>query len=99
MVQADDYEILKLSPTLRDAIEEGERKGELSMLREIFATHAGRALTPDEQEALAKRAREMGAKQALQTVLHLHGKALVAWLLGPSSAAPPARRPRGRARL
>lgn len=84
MLQADDLEILKLSPTLRGAFEEGE----LTLLREFFADQAGHEPTPDEREALTKRARELGAKQALSTVLKLHGEALAAWLLGPDGAPP-----------
>jgi hypothetical protein len=80
MMQADDLEIYKLSPTLRAAFEEGERegerkgeqRGELTLLSEAFA----------EQAALAKRAQEIGAKQALRVLFKLHGDALVAWLLG-----------------
>ena len=94
MMQADDYEALKLSPTLRAAIEEGEQKGELrgelrgeqkgkeELLGEAFAEQVGRDVTPDEQAALARRAKELGARQALRALLKLHGDALVAWLLG-----------------
>ena len=94
MMQADDLEIYKLSPTLRAAFEEGERegerrgeqrgeqRGELKLLGEAFAEQTGRTPTPDEQAALAKRAQEVGAKQALRALFKLHGDALVAWLLG-----------------
>jgi hypothetical protein len=51
-------------------------------LCEAFAEQAGRAPTSDEQAALAKRARELGAKQALRALFKLHGDALVVWLLG-----------------
>jgi hypothetical protein len=82
MMQADDYEILKLSPTLRKAIEEGEQKGKEEILGEVFADQIGRDATADEQAALAKRAKELGARQAVRALLKLHGDALVAWLLG-----------------
>ncbi len=90
MMQADDLEIYKLSPTLRAAFEEGERegelrgelRGELKLLNEAFAEQTGRTPTADEQDALEKRAREIGAKQALRALFKLHGDALVAWLLG-----------------
>jgi predicted transposase YdaD len=90
MMQADDLEIYKLSPTLRAAFEEGEREGEQKgaeserreLLSEAFAEQAGRPPTPDEQAALAKRAQEIGAKQALRALFKLHGDALVVWLLG-----------------
>jgi hypothetical protein len=82
MMQADDLEIYKLSPTLRAAFEEGEREGELTLLSEAFAEQVGRAPTPNEQAALVKRTREIGAKQALRALFKLHGEALVAWLLG-----------------
>jgi hypothetical protein len=90
MMQADDLEIYKLSPTLRAAFEEGEREGEQrgaeserrELLSEAFAEQTGRMPTPDEQAALARRAQEIGAKQALRALFKLHGDALVAWLLG-----------------
>ena len=90
MMQADDLEIYKLSPTLRAAFEEGERegeqrgelRGELKLLNEAFAEQIGRSPTPDEEAALTKRTREIGAKQALRALFKLHGDALVAWLLG-----------------
>ena len=78
MMQADDYEVLKLSPTLREAAEEGEQK----VLGEVFADQIGRDATADERAALAKRAKELGARQAVRALLKLHGDALVAWLLG-----------------
>ena len=82
MMQADDLEIYRLSPTLRAAFEEGELSGALSLLSEAFAEQIGRSPTPDEQAALAKRTREIGAKQALRALFKLHGDALAAWLLG-----------------
>ena len=90
MMQADDLEIYTLSPTLRAAFEEGERegeqrgelRGELKLLSEAFAEQIGRSPTPDEEAALTKRTREIGAKQALRALFKLHGDALVAWLLG-----------------
>lgn len=82
MMQADDLEIYRLSPTLRAAFEDGELKGKQELLCEAFAEQAGRAPTSDEQAALAKRAQELGAKQALRALFKLHGDALVAWLLG-----------------
>jgi hypothetical protein len=82
MMQADDRDIYKLSPTLRAAFEEGEREGELRLLSDAFAEQIGRPPTPDEQAALAKRTGEIGAKQALRALFKLHGDALVAWLLG-----------------
>lgn len=90
MMQADDLEIYKLSPTLRAAFEEGERegelrgelKGELKLLKEAFSEQMGRSPTPDEEAALAKRTREIGAEQALRALLKLHGDTLVSWLLG-----------------
>jgi hypothetical protein len=90
MMQADDYEVFKLSPTLREVIEEGEQRGEQrgelkgkeELLSEAFADQLGRDATADEQAALAKRAKELGARQALRALLKLHGDALVAWLLG-----------------
>jgi hypothetical protein len=95
MMQADDLEIFKLSPTLRKAFDEGKQEGELrgaeserrELLSEAFAEQTGRAPTPDEQVALARRAEEVGAKQALRALFKLHGEALVAWVLG--SGAPP----------
>jgi hypothetical protein len=91
MLQKDDLEVLKLSPTLRDAFEEGEEKGaeaeRSKLLRAAFAGNAGRAPTPEEQAALVKRAGELGPEQALMALIKLHGDALVAWLLG-SAAAP-----------
>jgi hypothetical protein len=94
MMQADDLEVLKLSPTLRAAFEEGERKGEEKgvaqersrLLSEAFTEQAGRAPTPDERAALAKRVHEMGSQQALRALLKLHGDALVVWPLGNGSA-------------
>jgi hypothetical protein len=90
MMQADDLEILKLSPTLRGAFEEGAAKGaeeeREKVLSDAFAEQAGRAPTPDEQAALAKRARELGSTQALRTVFKLHGGALADWLLGNGGA-------------
>jgi hypothetical protein len=82
MMQADDLEIYKLSPTLRAAFEEGELKAKQELLCEAFAEQAGRAPTSDEQAALAKRTRELGAKHALRALFKLHGDALVVWLLG-----------------
>ena len=84
MLQVDDLEILKLSPTLRGAFEDGER----NVLRALFAAQAGRAPTPDEQEALLKRVYELGPEGTLGAVLKLHGEALAVWLLGPAPAAP-----------
>jgi hypothetical protein len=82
MLLASDPEVFKLYPTLREAFEEGERE----LLSEAFAEQAGRAPTPDEQAALAKRATEMGAKRTLRALLKLHGDALVRWLLGNGTA-------------
>lgn len=90
MMLADDLEIFKLSPTLRAAFEEGEQKGaendRRDLLSEAFADQTGRPPTSAEQAALAKRARELGAKQALRALFKLHGDALVAWLLGNGTA-------------
>jgi hypothetical protein len=94
MMQADDLEIYKLSPTLRAAFEEGKHEGEQrgaeserrELLCEAFAEQAGRAPTSDERAALAKRAQEIGAKQAIRALFKLHGDALVAWLLGGGAA-------------
>ena len=52
------------------------------LLSEAFAEQIGRSPTPDEEAALVKRTREIGAKQALRALFKLHGDALVAWLLG-----------------
>ena len=78
MIYTGDLEIFALSPTLRAAFE----KGEQSLLSEVFAEQEGRAPTPDEAAALAKRTQEIGAKQALRALFKLHGDALAAWLLG-----------------
>ncbi len=91
MMQEDSLdEILKLSPTLRKAFEDGARQGAQSERRELlsqaFAAQAGRAPTPDEEIALARRTQEIGATQALRDLFNLHGDALIAWLLGSGPA-------------
>jgi hypothetical protein len=83
MMEEDSLdEILKLSPTLRKAFEEGAESGRLELLREGFAVRVGRAPTPDEEAALARRTQEIGANQTVRALVRLHGDALIAWLLG-----------------
>ena len=82
MFTEDDLAILELSPTLREAVEEGE----WTYLRALFVRQARRAPTPEEQEALMRRARELGPDGALGAVLELHGEALAAWVLGQEGA-------------
>jgi hypothetical protein len=78
MIYTGDLEIFALSPTLRAAFENGQQ----SLLHEAFAAQEGRAPTPEEEAALVKRTREVGAKQALRALFKLHGDALAEWLLG-----------------
>jgi hypothetical protein len=73
-----DPEAFELYPTLREAFEKGEQK----ILSSLFAQQNGRAPTRDEQEALVKRAHELGEEEAIRALLKLHGDALGAWLLG-----------------
>jgi hypothetical protein len=86
MLLASDPEVLELYPTLREAFDKGEQrgeqKGEQKILSGLFAERAGRAPTSDEQEALVKRAHELGAEAAVRALLKLHGDALAGWLLG-----------------
>ena len=60
-------------PTLREALDEGERKGEQTILSGLFAERAGRAPTRDEQEARVKRAQDLGAQEAVRPLLKLDG--------------------------
>jgi len=94
MTIVDQARALAMKRRLRGAVTKGELRGAESerreLLSEAFAEQTGRAPTPDEQAALAKRAQEVGAKQALRALFKLHGDALVAWLLGngtPPSAS------------
>jgi hypothetical protein len=83
MMEEDSLdEILKLSPTLRKAFDDGAQSGKQQLMSEAFAAQAGRAPTPDEEIALARRTQEIGATQALRDLFKLHGDALIAWLLG-----------------
>jgi hypothetical protein len=86
MLLASDPEVMELYPTLREAFDKGEQRGEQKILRGLFAEQAGRAPTPDEQEALVKRAHELGAEAAVRALLKLHGDALAGWLLGNGAA-------------
>jgi hypothetical protein len=82
MLDEDDREEIMQNKWLRALWEEGERKGEQKILSGVFARQAGHAPSPDEQQALARRARELGAEEAVMALVKLHGDALVAWLLG-----------------
>jgi hypothetical protein len=88
MLDEVDQELLRLSPTLREAFEDGEQKGKREgiegMLRALFMRRMGRALTADEQQALAKRAAALDPERAADALLELEGDALAAWLLDPA---------------
>ncbi len=82
MEEDGDLEETLRNPVLRERYEAGERDGEQRILSGVFARQAGHPPTPDEQRALAKRARELGPEEAVMALVRLHGDALVAWLLG-----------------
>jgi predicted transposase YdaD len=68
-----------------EGIQEGEAKGIAETvertLRSLFLRRSGRAPTPAEQEALARRAHETTPEQ-IADITELPGDALVTWLLG-----------------
>ena len=88
-MQAEEWELYTTSPTLRKAFDKGAEEERRQALCEMFAQQTGRDPTPEEQEALAKRAQELGRKEAFRALMKLHGDALVAWLLGNGSAPEP----------
>ncbi len=82
MMLAEEREIYLTSRTFREAFDEGADKERRKILCEMFTEQTGREPTPEEQEALARRAKEPEQKEAIRALLKLHGDALVAWLLG-----------------
>jgi hypothetical protein len=95
MIRREPVDMIKVSKTLRDAYERGQREGREEgieqgierILRELLAKRLHRALTAREEEALAARAAS-DPGQVQDKVLALEGEALAAWLVGSSVKAP-----------
>ncbi|MFT3767312.1 MAG: hypothetical protein QM820_17575 [Minicystis sp.] len=64
-------------------LEEGRRQAVEQMLSRLFMRRLGRALTEQERQALATRAKD--PDEAQEHALSLEGEALVAWLLDPGA--------------
>jgi hypothetical protein len=97
MMQDESMELIKMSQTLREAFERGEKKGVKKgvrkgvqegierMLRRLFLRRLGRPLTEQEQQALVDRARVQDPEEVEDRALSLEGEALATWLLDPNA--------------
>src|SRR5262249_24914705 len=89
MLQDEGMELIKVSKTVRETFQEGEKKGRRQaiemMLRRLFLRRLGRPLTEQEQQALADRARVQDPQEVEDRALSMEGEALAAWLLDPSA--------------
>jgi hypothetical protein len=85
MLEATEDELFKRSSTLRKAYEKGGREAVETILRTLFVRRIGRTLTPEEQQALARHAEQLGAERVGEVVLDLDGDALAAWLADPNA--------------
>jgi predicted transposase YdaD len=70
---------------LNEGLDQGRREAVEAMLGELFARRLGRALRPEEREALVQRAGALGRDRVEDVVLNLEREALAAWLADPGA--------------